>query len=133
MGDWEDRPPDFPSKTRVWGVRTDPEMGDWKRNRSSLDKMAEGDPVLFYRSGEYFARGRVGVMCETEYIRDNYWYGGPAINIFSVEEYNEDISLENEELNSILGYSDNFHPQGLWIVSEERPVDDLLERVGMEE
>lgn len=53
--------------------------------------------------------------------------------MFSVEEYNEDISLENEEFNSILGYSDNLHPQGLWIVSEERPVDDLLKRVGMEE
>ena len=133
LSDWEDRPSDFPSRARVWGVRTDPEMGDWKRNRSSLDKMSEDDPILFYRNSEYFARGRVGVMCKTKYIRDNYWDGGPAINVFSVGEYDESINIERTELNSILDYSEHFHPQGLWIVKQERPVDELLERVRTEE
>jgi hypothetical protein len=132
LSGWEGRPSDFPAQARVWGVRTDPEMGDWKRNRSSLDKMSEGDPILFYYNEEYFAQGRVGVMCETEYIRDHYWDGGPAINVYTIESYSEDIELEREKLSELLEYSKNFHPQGLWIVNEDRPVEDLLNHIGVD-
>jgi hypothetical protein len=132
LRDWTNRPSDFPKQARVWGVRTDPDMGDWKRNRSSLDKMSKDDPILFYSKGEFFARGRVGVLCETEYIREHYWDGGPAINVFSVDEYDEDLKLKRTELNDILGYSEHFHPQGLWLINQERPVEDLLDRVNMD-
>jgi len=94
--------------------------------------MAEWDPILFYYNEEYFAQGRVGVMCETEYIRDHYWDGGPAINVYTVESYSEDIELEREKLSELLEYSKNFHPQGLWIVNEDRPVEDLLNHIGVD-
>lgn len=141
LSDWNERPPEFPVKARVWGVRTDMDKGRWSRNRNSWEQMSEGDPMLFYRKGnyglfskpKYFARGRVGAMCETEYIRDRFWSGGPAVSVFAVEDYSEDISLNRNEVNEILGYKEQFWPQGLRKVDDERPVDRLLQRAGFED
>jgi hypothetical protein len=126
---WDDRPDSFPEQARVWGVRTDPEQGTWERNRRNLDLMARGDPLLFYRNSEsrYAATGRVGPTTHTEWVRDEFWNGGPALEVYVVEDY-ESVTVERETVNRVLGYKESFWPQGVWRVSDARPVDTLMER-----
>lgn len=124
------KPADFPDEARVWGVRTDPEQGSWERNKRNLERMESGDPVLIYRNSQsrYTATGRVGPFWHTSYVRDEYWNGGPAIDIYAVEEYRE-LTLEPQTVNRVLGYKERFWPQGLWRVADDRPVDRLLSRI----
>lgn len=125
-----DTPVGFPDETRVWGVRTDPEQGSWERNRRNLERMNTGDPLLIYRNSEsyYTATGRIGQFWHTEYVRDEHWNGGPAIDVFAVEDYRE-IDLPRSTVNRILDYEENFWPQGLWRVADDRPVDRLIRRL----
>ena len=65
LSDYPNKPAEFPTHPRVWGVRTDPEQGSWERNRRNLEQMQSGDPLLFYRNSlsEYHAKGQVGEFC----------------------------------------------------------------------
>lgn len=130
LGDQDEKPEDFPDRARVWGVRTDPEQGEWERNRRNLERMETGDPLLIYRNStsRYQAKARVGTFWyDTTYIRDRYWDGGPAVNVFAIGDY-EEIDVEREEVNGILGYKEQFWPQGLWRVSDDRPTDQIVRR-----
>ena len=132
LSGWDERPDSFPVEARVWGVRTDPEQGSWARNKRNLDKMERGDPIVFYRNetSEYHATGRVGPMTRTEWVRDEYWFGGPALHVYVVEEYDDDLDISNERLNSLLGYKESFWPQGFWRVSDDRPIQRAMQAVG---
>lgn len=125
-----DKPDGFPDEARVWGVRADPEQGSWERNRRNLGRMEPGDSLLIYRNrlSKYTATGRIGPFWHTTYIRDEFWNGGPAIDIYSVDDY-EEVDLSRETVNGALGYKDNFWPQGLWRVAEDRPIDRLLRQI----
>lgn len=130
LSDWDDRPDSFPECARVWGVRTDPEQGSWERNRRNLERMERGDPLLIYRNSEsrYTATGRVGPMTHTEYIRDEYWDGGPALDIYVVEGYDDSLDVEPETVNRLLDYEESFWPQGLWRVSDDRPTERIIHK-----
>lgn len=130
LSEWDDRPEPFPESARVWGVRTDPEQGTWERNRSNLERMEEGDPLLIYRNSmsRYTATGCVGPMVHTEYIRDEYWGGGPALDVYIVEDYDDSIDAEPETVNELLGYEESFWPQGLWRVADNRPIQKIVKR-----
>lgn len=130
LSDWENGPDSFPESARVWDVRTDPEQGSWERNRRNLDRMERGDPLLIYRNAEsrYTATGRVGPMTRTEYIRNEYWDGGPALDVYVVEEYDDSIDAEPEVVNRLLGYEASFWPQGIWRVADDRPIDPVVRR-----
>lgn len=122
-----EKPDEFPDRSRVWGVRTDPEQGTWERDRRNLDRMQSGDPLLIYRlsTGRYHAAGRVGPFWHTTYVRDEYWDGGPEVDVFAVREY-EEIDADPETVNTTLGYKGTFWPQGLWHVSPERPTERIV-------
>lgn len=49
--------------------------------------MERGDPLLIYRNSmsRYTATGHVGAMTHTEHVRDEYWDGGPALDVYIVE------------------------------------------------
>lgn len=130
LSGWTDRPDTFPKYAHVWGVRTDPEQGSWTRNRRNVERMQTGDPLLVYRNSKsrYTATGRVGAMARTEYVRDEFWGGGPALDVFTVEDYNNSVDIDRETVNEILGYKDSFWPQGFWRVSDDRPVNRLVRR-----
>jgi len=130
LSDWQRRPDSFPTTARVWGVRTDPQQGDWERNHRNLERMAQGDPLLIYRNSasRYTATGRVGPMTHTEYIRDEYWDGGPALDVFAVEYFNDSINIDPATVNELLGYKQSFWPQGLWRVSDDRPTERVVKR-----
>jgi hypothetical protein len=133
LSGWQDRPDSFPKRARVWGVRTDPDQGSWERNRRNLERMERGDPLLVYRNGvsRYVAAGRVGPMAHTEYVRDEYWDGGPALDVYAVEEWDDSIDVAPEEVNELLGYKVPFRPQGFWRVSDDRPVERVVDRFGL--
>ncbi|SIR88473.1 hypothetical protein SAMN05421858_4327 [Haladaptatus litoreus] len=130
LSDRDEKPERFPDRTRVWGVRTDQEQGDWKRNRRNLERMETGDPLLVYRNetSQYHAKGRIGEFWQTEYVRDEYWGGGPAIDVFSVDQY-EEIDVQPNEVNTVLDYNERFWPQGLWRVADDRPTDRLVQKL----
>lgn len=95
--------------------------------------MQSGDPLLFYRNSqsEYHAKGRVGEFWrDTEYVRDEHWNGGPAIDVFSVEEY-EEIDVTRANVNQTLDYKSNFWPQGLWRVADDRPTNRLAHKLDL--
>jgi len=102
--------------------------------QAELEPDEPGDPLLFYRNskGRYDAAGRVGAMFETEYVRDRYWDGGPAISVFTVEDWNRDVELDRREVNQILEYKKSFWPQGLWRVTDDRPKTKVLRNAGLE-
>jgi hypothetical protein len=93
--------------------------------------MEHGDPLLFYRNSEsrYTAFGRVGHFWHTEHVRDEYWSGGPALDVDSIEDW-EEIEVEPEAVNEALGYERTFWPQGLWRVANDRPVASLVGQLG---
>lgn len=132
LSDQHGKPVDFPDYARIWGVRTDPEQGSWERNRRNLDRMETGDPLIIYRNStsEYHATGRIGEFWHTTSIRDQFWEGGPALDVFSVEEY-EEINISREEVNEALGYKSTFWPQGLWRVADDRPTDQLVRKLDL--
>jgi len=131
-----EKPESFPDSARVWGVRTDPDHEDapWPRNVRSLKRMEVGDPLLIYRnsSGKYVASGRVGgPIWHTEWVRNTFWNGGPALDIFYIDDWTP-IQVVPETVNRALGYAENFAPQGLWRVADDRPADEILRRIDFE-
>lgn len=131
-----DKPDGFPDHARVWGVRTDPEHPDapWKRNERNLEKMEPGDPLLVYRNSEsrYVGAGRIGgPLWHTEWVRDRFWDGGPALDVFHIDRWAE-IDLAPETVNRILEYEDSFWPQGLWRVADDRRTSRLVQRLEQE-
>jgi hypothetical protein len=95
--------------------------------------MEPRDPLLIYRNAksQYTAAGRVGPMAHTEYIRDNYWNGGPALDVFVIEQYDETIDLDPATVNRLLEYEESFWPQGLWGVSDDRPTDRVVQKANI--
>jgi len=130
LSDWGGRPDSFPERARIWGVRTDPKQGSWKRNRRNLERMEHNDPILIYRNSEsrYTATGRVGSLAHTEYVRDEYWDGGPALDVYVVEHYDDSLDIEPKTVNRVLGYEESFRPQGLWRVSDDRPTNRVVRK-----
>lgn len=134
LSDWNERPGSFPLMTRLWGVRTDPEQGSWERNCRNLDRLQTGDRLLFYRNakGQYTATGTVGPVENTEYIRDTYWNGGPALDVYVVENYDDSIDASPKMVNRLLNYSESYVPQGFSRVSDDRPIAKLLYRLNLD-
>lgn len=92
--------------------------------------MEEGDPLLIYRNSmsRYTATGRIGPMAHTEFIRDKFWGGEPALDVYVVEDYDDSIEMEPETVNKLLDYEDSFWPQGLWRVADDRPTKHVVRR-----
>jgi len=133
LSDWEDRPDDFPEESRIWGVRADPQQGEWKVNRRHLENMEPNDTLLFYRSSEsrYDAAGTIGQFARTEYVRTKYWDGGPSIDIYTVENYNDTVTMSSKQVNEILDYKKGYHPQGLSAVGSQSAADRLIRRLNI--
>jgi len=128
-----DKPSSFPDNARVWGVRTDPEHPDapWDRNEQNLERMSPGDPLVIYRNSEsrYVATGYIGgPIWHTGWVRDSFWGGGPALDIFYTDQW-QPIDMEPEALNKQLGYEENFVPQGLWRVADSRPIERAIQHI----
>jgi hypothetical protein len=51
--------------------------------------------------------------------------------VFSIEGY-EEVELSREEVNAALDYKEEFWPQGLWRVAEDRPTDQLVQELNLD-
>lgn len=101
--------------------------------RTEPTKMELGDPLLIYRNSEsrYVAFGRIGgPIWHTEWIRDTFWNGGPALGIFHIDQWTP-VDFAPETVNRLLGYKENFVPQGLWRIADDRPTSRLLRQIEM--
>lgn len=67
-------------------------------------------------------------MTHTKHVRDEYWDGGPALNIYAVERYDDSLNVEPETVNRLLGYEESFWPQGFWRMSEGRPTERVVRK-----
>lgn len=61
-------------------------------------------------------------------MRDEFWNGGPAIDVYAVEEYS-DVDIDRETVNRLLEYEETFWPQGLWRVADDRPTGEFLQHI----
>ena len=101
-----------PKETRIWGVR------DSSLNRRFYQKMMPRDILLFYNSGDYIYKGRVGAKFQSQEISRQYWDDIPANLLYSVKDL-EKLSLPKEYLNEACEYKINYQPQSLRIVDTQ--------------
>lgn len=133
LSDAPNKPEDFPDQARVCGINTDLEHGTWKRNRLNLKFMKTGDHCLIYQTDKhhYTASGRVGSFWRTSHVRDEYWGGGPALDVFAVEDFLE-LEIPRVTVNRILDYDLSYWPRGLSKVSGDRAIGRVLTHVALE-
>lgn len=106
-------------EARIWGTT------DEGRKRAYFEQMENGDPLLFYNSGRYFAVGRVGNTFEDEAIGEWLWNKPESSFIFTVTNFHR-TELTVEEINEILGYKENNIPMGFNRPSESA-ISNLLQ------
>ncbi|UPM41678.1 hypothetical protein [Halocatena salina] len=128
LTEWSGRTLDFPFFARVLGVRTETVDSNRTRNKQYWESMESGDPLVVYRSDteRYAGFGTIGAKAQTTYFDKAYWDDAGAISVFTVTDYDDSLDLEPEQVNSVLGYEEEFRPCGLSKVSDDRPIDDLL-------
>lgn len=98
---------------RIWGVR------DGNRNESYYEKMEPGDGLLFYNSGTYRFAGRVEEKFESSWISRRYWGHAPSTMLYTVTDFLA-IRLPRHQLNNLVGYTDDWYPQGLQRISDAK-------------
>ncbi|WP_132060272.1 hypothetical protein [Halorussus amylolyticus] len=99
-------------EARIWGTTSG------ERKRTFFEGMETGDPLLFYNQGEFFATGRVGHSFESPEAGKWLWNNSDSRFIYTVEDFHR-ISIPRIELNMILGYSEDYSPQGFQQISEK--------------
>jgi hypothetical protein len=114
------------SEARIWGTT----KGEQKR--IFFESMETGDPLLFYNEGEFFAAGRVGRSFENPQIGQWLWGNPDSRFVYTVKEF-QAISVPRSDLNALLGYSDQYSPQGFVRVSEKATSNLLQQYASVEE
>lgn len=97
-------------QVRVWGTtRGNTENGANKLKH--FREMSSDDLVLFYRSGRYFASGRVNKTVEHEQLGDTLWNSTDSSLIYTLSEF-EEIDVPASQVAKTLGYSESYYPNG---------------------
>lgn len=105
--------------------RTNPgRRGDKKR--TAFTNMESDDILLFYAEGEFFATARVVQKFESPAIGDWAWDSPGSDWSYTLQDFNT-ICIPKDEVWNLLGYDQNFHPQGYSRVSNEA-LDNLLQQ-----
>lgn len=99
-------------EARIWGTTSG------ERKRTFFEEMESGDPLLFYNEGEFFATGRVGRAFESPQAGKWLWNNSDSRFVYTVKDFHR-ISIPRIELNMILGYSEDYSPQGFQQISEK--------------
>lgn len=117
LSEYPDHPDALAGLDRVqfWGVR------DGESNRSYFEKMAPGDLVLFYQDGVYIGTGWIKSTFEDErmWASKTFWKNAPSNLIYTLDDFTR-ISVPKENVNQIFNYAEDYHPQGLSRVTENR-------------
>lgn len=98
-------------EARVWGTTTS------ERKRTFFEAMRSGDAILFYHDGEFFAKGRTGVMFENPQAGRWLWNNVESRFIYTVRDY-QTASIPVRRVNELLGYAPKNVPNGFVRVSD---------------
>jgi len=117
LTEYPDRPEPFSEMetARFWGAR------EGKGNRTYFEKMREGDLVLFYQKQQYIGVGFVGITFEDYrgWVRTTFWRDAPSQLIYTIEEFSP-VAVPREKTNAIFDYANEYYPQGLTRVVDDR-------------
>jgi hypothetical protein len=105
---------------------------------SKWQKVAPGDVVLVYRRGEYIAQGRVIYTTTNIDLAEEIWNtegnpwdeSNPWKYLTFVTDI-EEVALDAEEFNELVGYDESYRPQGFTRVADFRlqDIEDAYESV----
>lgn len=114
-------------RVRIWGtVSSQPTQGGGGIKRTAFRNMESDDILLFYSEGEFFATARVEQKFENPDIGEWAWNSPKSDWTYSLQDF-DSVSISKEEVWDLLGYDENFHPQGYSRVSDEA-IDNLLQQ-----
>jgi len=102
---------------RIWGTSDD------GKKRTKFDHMENGDPILFYNDGEYFATGRIGDTFDDPTIAEYLWGDEGGRLLFTIKDYQE-VCIETTEVNQIFDYKESYIPMGF-----SRPAEEAISNV----
>jgi len=100
----------------VWGAVPGPS------NIRFWERMEPGDIVLIYNQGAIRFVGEISAKVRSKDLARNFWRETPAgetweLMYFIVNEEKVDVPID--KLNPLLGYKDNFRPQGFLMINEK--------------
>ena len=102
-----------------WGVTP----GNKLANRKKWSRMDAGDIVLFAKNGSYFSRAVVAYTFQSAELAQSLWgvdsKGATWEFMYAVDEVIE-ISVPYKELNAVLGYKEDYVPQGFNVLTETK-------------
>lgn len=119
----EDRYTD--GQAQVWGTQI----------HSQWQKVEQGDIALIYRQHELIARATVVLSTENLDLADQLWRSGSEHDSWDAEkpwkylvfvDQVEEIEVDIEEFNALVGYDSGYWPQGFMRVADHRL--DRIER-----
>jgi len=115
--EYPDRPDPLQNMTeaRFWGAR------DGEGNQSYFAKMRPGNFVLFYQNSQYIGVGFIGTTFEDEsgWVRTTFWKNAPSKLIYTINDFSS-ISVPRSKVNQIFDYKNDYYPQGLTRVADDR-------------
>lgn len=101
-------------------------LEDSDRNRSTFERMTEGDLLLFYVDDRYVATGRVGEAFEDDSFAEAIWDGVDATFLYEIESYTP-VDVSKAAGNRVFGYDSGYTPNTMR-VAEDR-VDRQVESI----
>jgi hypothetical protein len=111
---------------RAWGAT--PGSGNIK----TWEKMEVGDPVLIYRKGNFEYYAFVTFKLHYPDLAKRLWRTNTAGETWEYVYFLDnlvEISVPRRVFNELLGYEDNFNPQG-FTATNSKKLDDLKNRFG---
>ena len=102
-----------------WGVTPGTKLANSKK----WSRMGAGDIVLFAKSGSYFSRAVVAYTFQSAELARSLWgvdaKGKTWEYMYAVDEVIE-IDVPYKELNPVLGYKDDYVPQGFNVLGDAK-------------
>lgn len=110
----------FPDgKIPFWGVTPGKKLA----NRKKWSRVGAGDIVLFAKNGTYFSRAVVAFTFHSPVLAEALWglddNGQTWEFMYAVDEIIE-MTVPYKEINPVLGYKDNYVPQGFNVLADPR-------------
>jgi hypothetical protein len=104
---------------RLWGAPA----GD--RTRSTFERMAAGDLLIFYAEDRCVGVGEVGDSFEDGdgWVATTFWGGEPTPLVFTVENFRS-VSVPRARVNAVFGYGAGYQPPVLMRVADDRVDSD---------
>lgn len=96
------------------------------QKRAYFEEMEPDDPLLFYHEDSFIAAGRAGLTFESSAVGEELWDNPGSRLIYTVTDYQE-LGVDRDEIASLLGYDENWVPNGFLRVAPDA-ANNLLRR-----